>query len=163
MSPGLHQRPGVDFRGKRSPSNPSRSAPFSSFDLEVACILMVPASYRHQRNLPIHASLWRKTSPKRRSPPGTLRHSLSQLCKQNAVNRMNVAGNEEEPKLDVCVGQTELPSCPVCLERLDQHISGIVTTVSFVHNRRGAQLGCLHRAFLGHWMSQYLPQYASLS
>lgn len=27
-------------------------------------------------------------------------------------------------------GATELPSCPVCLERLDEHISGIVTTVS---------------------------------
>ena len=27
-------------------------------------------------------------------------------------------------------GQTELPTCPVCLERLDAHISGIVTTVS---------------------------------
>ncbi|KAK9915609.1 hypothetical protein WJX75_001452 [Coccomyxa subellipsoidea] len=26
-------------------------------------------------------------------------------------------------------GQTELPTCPVCLERLDEHISGIVTTV----------------------------------
>lgn len=26
-------------------------------------------------------------------------------------------------------GQTELPNCPVCLERLDQHISGVVTTV----------------------------------
>lgn len=24
----------------------------------------------------------------------------------------------------------ELPTCPVCLERLDEHISGIVTTVS---------------------------------
>lgn len=28
-------------------------------------------------------------------------------------------------------GQTELPTCPVCLERLDAHISGIVTTVCF--------------------------------
>ena len=27
-------------------------------------------------------------------------------------------------------GTTELPTCPVCLERLDEHISGIVTTVS---------------------------------
>ena len=27
-------------------------------------------------------------------------------------------------------GQTELPTCPVCLERLDEHISGVVTTVS---------------------------------
>lgn len=26
-------------------------------------------------------------------------------------------------------GQMELPNCPVCLERLDQHISGVVTTV----------------------------------
>lgn len=26
-------------------------------------------------------------------------------------------------------GQTELPTCPVCLERLDEHISGVVTTV----------------------------------
>lgn len=28
-------------------------------------------------------------------------------------------------------GTTELPTCPVCLERLDEHISGIVTTVSW--------------------------------
>ena len=28
------------------------------------------------------------------------------------------------------LGQTELPTCPVCLERLDEHISGVVTTVS---------------------------------
>lgn len=27
-------------------------------------------------------------------------------------------------------GETELPTCPVCLERLDENISGIVTTVS---------------------------------
>jgi hypothetical protein len=26
-------------------------------------------------------------------------------------------------------GHTELPTCPVCLERLDEHISGVVTTV----------------------------------
>jgi len=26
-------------------------------------------------------------------------------------------------------GQAELPACPVCLERLDEHISGVVTTV----------------------------------
>lgn len=26
-------------------------------------------------------------------------------------------------------GQAELPSCPVCLERLDAHISGVITTV----------------------------------
>ena len=30
----------------------------------------------------------------------------------------------------VIAGQTELPTCPVCLERLDEHISGVVTTVS---------------------------------
>lgn len=26
---------------------------------------------------------------------------------------------------------TELPTCPVCLERLDQEISGVITTVGF--------------------------------
>jgi BRCA1-associated protein len=31
--------------------------------------------------------------------------------------------------LQAPAGQTELPPCPVCLERLDEHISGIVTTV----------------------------------
>jgi hypothetical protein len=31
--------------------------------------------------------------------------------------------------LDPPHGATELPTCPVCLERLDEHISGIVTTV----------------------------------
>lgn len=29
-------------------------------------------------------------------------------------------------------GTTELPTCPVCLERLDEYISGIVTTVGTV-------------------------------
>jgi hypothetical protein len=32
--------------------------------------------------------------------------------------------------LDPPAGTTELPTCPVCLERLDEHISGIVSTVS---------------------------------
>lgn len=31
--------------------------------------------------------------------------------------------------LEPRVGSTELPTCPVCLERLDEHISGIVMTV----------------------------------
>ena len=33
------------------------------------------------------------------------------------------------PALPAPLGQTELPACPVCLERLDEHISGIATTV----------------------------------
>jgi hypothetical protein len=31
--------------------------------------------------------------------------------------------------LEPMAGHTELPTCPVCLERLDEHISGVVTTV----------------------------------
>jgi hypothetical protein len=31
--------------------------------------------------------------------------------------------------LSLSAGQTELPHCPVCLERLDHHISGVLTTV----------------------------------
>ncbi|CAK0773568.1 hypothetical protein CVIRNUC_004079 [Coccomyxa viridis] len=33
------------------------------------------------------------------------------------------------PALSAPSGQTELPTCPVCLERLDEHISGVATTV----------------------------------
>lgn len=33
------------------------------------------------------------------------------------------------PAIPAGPGQTELPTCPVCLERLDEHISGIATTV----------------------------------
>ena len=33
------------------------------------------------------------------------------------------------PAITATPGQTELPTCPVCLERLDEHISGIATTV----------------------------------
>ena len=33
------------------------------------------------------------------------------------------------PPLPPPAGTTELPTCPVCLERLDHHISGVVTTV----------------------------------
>ena len=35
-------------------------------------------------------------------------------------------------------GQTELPTCPVCLERLDEHISGVVTTVSLLNLQKSA-------------------------
>ena len=37
------------------------------------------------------------------------------------------------PALSAPSGQTELPTCPVCLERLDEHISGVATTVRFRH------------------------------
>jgi BRCA1-associated protein len=40
------------------------------------------------------------------------------------------AGSGAEHWLEPPPGTTELPTCPVCLERLDEHISGIVTTVS---------------------------------
>jgi BRCA1-associated protein len=33
------------------------------------------------------------------------------------------------PNLEAPKGFVELPTCPVCLERLDEHISGVVTTV----------------------------------
>lgn len=39
-----------------------------------------------------------------------------------------IAGGGSSSQLRMS-GLTELPTCPVCLERLDAHISGIVTTV----------------------------------
>lgn len=41
-----------------------------------------------------------------------------------------VGGGSGAAPLEPPSGHTELPSCPVCLERLDEHISGVVVTVS---------------------------------
>lgn len=43
------------------------------------------------------------------------------------ISQQQVQKNYHPPKPPP--GATELPSCPVCLERLDEHVSGIVTTV----------------------------------
>jgi hypothetical protein len=47
------------------------------------------------------------------------------------VRDMEVATGDLEAAatMDAPPGHTELPTCPVCLERLDEHISGVVTTV----------------------------------
>lgn len=48
------------------------------------------------------------------------------LCRLVYVKDVELSSGS--PKSPVA-GHTELPSCPVCLERLDEHISGVVTTV----------------------------------
>ncbi|GJP39568.1 hypothetical protein CLOM_g23924 [Closterium sp. NIES-68] len=52
----------------------------------------------------------------------------TELCRVLFTKQVLVTGSEEDAATPP-VGQTELPSCPVCLERLDRHISGILTTV----------------------------------
>ncbi|KAK9837153.1 hypothetical protein WJX81_006530 [Elliptochloris bilobata] len=49
------------------------------------------------------------------------------VCRLVFVRDIVVSGNGTLPLPPA--GQTELPTCPVCLERLDEHISGVVTTV----------------------------------
>ena len=49
------------------------------------------------------------------------------VCRLVFVKDVAVSSNSAPPLPPV--GQTELPTCPVCLERLDEHISGVVTTV----------------------------------
>lgn len=51
-------------------------------------------------------------------------------------------------KSSIPQGVTELPSCPVCLERLDSHVSGIVTTVC---NHK------FHNQCLRQWMDSSCP------
>ncbi|KAL4444019.1 hypothetical protein ABPG75_011756 [Micractinium tetrahymenae] len=46
---------------------------------------------------------------------------------QRGVQQAPQQGPQQAPRAPP--GTTELPTCPVCLERLDEHISGIVTTV----------------------------------
>lgn len=58
------------------------------------------------------------------------------------------------PALSAPPGQTELPACPVCLERLDEHISGIATTVSHTISETAMQqkqyCSCRSKLCLGH-------------
>lgn len=49
------------------------------------------------------------------------------LCRLVFVKGVDIDNVVTPPKAPL--GSTELPACPVCLERLDDHISGIVTTV----------------------------------
>ncbi|CAI5946299.1 unnamed protein product [Closterium sp. NIES-65] len=52
----------------------------------------------------------------------------SELCRVLFTKQVLVTGSQKEAATPPA-GLTELPSCPVCLERLDRHISGILTTV----------------------------------
>lgn len=55
------------------------------------------------------------------------------LCKVVMVTTVEVQTPTKKTDLEVPVGHTELPTCPVCLERLDRHISGVITTVRPMH------------------------------
>lgn len=52
------------------------------------------------------------------------------VCRLLFIRDVNfINGTFDRGELQASTGQTELPPCPVCLERLDEHISGIVITV----------------------------------
>ncbi|KAL3143980.1 hypothetical protein ABBQ32_003790 [Trebouxia sp. C0010 RCD-2024] len=51
------------------------------------------------------------------------------LCRLVYVKEVEFTTQQDNVNLPAPPGQTELPTCPVCLERLDEHISGVVTTV----------------------------------
>lgn len=56
------------------------------------------------------------------------------VCKLLFVRDLEVVSGAEYEYAPPPPGQTELPTCPVCLERLDEHISGVITTVPLVPN-----------------------------
>jgi BRCA1-associated protein len=51
------------------------------------------------------------------------------ICRVVAVASFQMCSAEPSTALEAPAGHTELPTCPVCLERLDTHISGVITTV----------------------------------
>lgn len=51
------------------------------------------------------------------------------LCKVVVVAAVEMQTPTSKTEIEVPPGHTELPTCPVCLERLDRHISGVITTV----------------------------------
>ncbi|GAB4818298.1 hypothetical protein N2152v2_005344 [Parachlorella kessleri] len=50
------------------------------------------------------------------------------ICRLVFVKDVEYQSGESDQAFRAPQGTTELPTCPVCLERLDEHISGIVTT-----------------------------------
>ena len=51
------------------------------------------------------------------------------ICRVVAVAEVHMRPADTQAILEAPAGHTELPTCPVCLERLDSHISGVITTV----------------------------------
>lgn len=88
---------------------------FSSLEPDVLCRLV------YVKDVEI-TSQEQDTQPQ--TPPGIA--MLLVLCCSAAI--LFLSGKSAFSSMDA--GQTELPTCPVCLERLDEHISGVVTTVS---------------------------------
>ena len=69
------------------------------------------------------------------------------VCRLVFVKDVAVSSNSAPPLLPA--GQTELPTCPVCLERLDEHISGVVTTVRCLCHMFSAVDAALRRVSIG--------------
>lgn len=108
-----------------------------------------PASF------PVSISPPSPTSP-RRNPTRPLQFCLLEpelLCRLVFVRDVECqqAGGEQQGTQQAQQGPrappgtTELPTCPVCLERLDEHISGIVTTVSLLPACWRAAFCCVGR------------------
>lgn len=68
------------------------------------------------------------------------------ICRLGFVKELIIGAPEEDARPPA--GTCELPSCPVCLERLDEHVTGIVTTICnhrFHHEARRAAKGLHYR------------------
>ncbi|EFJ47432.1 hypothetical protein VOLCADRAFT_92137 [Volvox carteri f. nagariensis] len=88
--------------------NDLNGKPFSSLEPDIVCRLV------HVRHVEVTS--------------GGCRHAPGAAAAAAAAAAADAEG-ATPPPMPPPPGQTELPSCPVCLERLDEHVSGIVTTV----------------------------------
>ena len=89
---------------------------FSSLEPDVLCRLV------YVKDVEI-SSQEQDTQPQ--TPPG-----IAMLLVPRCSAAFLFSSGKSAFKCFMNAGQTELPTCPVCLERLDEHISGVVTTVS---------------------------------
>jgi BRCA1-associated protein len=79
-------------------------------------------------DFPDHGTAQRFIADYNGKPYSTLEPDI--ICRTVLVTHLELHEMDNPTKaLDTPAGHTELPTCPVCLERLDQHISGVVTTV----------------------------------
>ena len=97
------------------------------------------------------------------APAASAVSAATGLAQQQQQQQQQQGGGGSSGGLRAPPGTTELPTCPVCLERLDEHISGIVTTVGG-HGGWGGQPCDLWRTALvrigvrAKWAARWLCQ-----
>lgn len=115
----------IDFKDSKTAHNfvhDYNGQPFSSLEPDIVCKAVFTTSVEiHEPQTPAAAIVAAVAAAQ----------SSEQAATSSAAEPVAAAGGIASPALPLQPpeGHVELPTCPVCLERLDEHVSGIFTTV----------------------------------